>query len=176
MRLGLATLVVVTLASTGCFYAGGGARASFDVRSHEPTYSAQGFFGGFTMEGADSESLGAVTDRTGFVFSLAVGAGFNQRLSRWEGIVGPRFGFLFPHGIAELGFETRFGSGPQLYGLMLSVGPRLEVRRSYSDVRSAHVISIPVNVGFMTGDGFRPELGVGVDYHLQAWRPNARFD
>jgi hypothetical protein len=59
---------------------------------------------------------------------------------------------------------------------MLSVGPRVELSHSYGDQRTSHVLSLPVNVGFTAGDGFRPELGAGFDYHIHAWRPGARFD
>jgi hypothetical protein len=172
----LRSLLVLSLLS-GCFYVGGGARASWDVKSGEPTYSAQGSFGAFALQGQNDADLATVTDRHGFCFSLNMGAGFDQRLSRWEAVVGPRFGWLFPHGVAEFGFETRFGADEtQLFGFMLSVGPRFELQGSYGDRgRSAHVISVPANAGFTVGDGFRPELGIGADYRLMSWSPGAQY-
>ncbi len=165
----------------GCFYVGGGARTTFDTKTWKPTYSAHGYLGAFAMQEQDEPTLGSVDRRHGFWFALAMGAGHNQRLDRWEAIVGPRVGWLFPHGMAELGFETRFGAqDPQLFALMLRVGPRVEVSHTYGrDARAgrrAHTVDLPLNVGFSVGDGFRPEVGAGLDYHLMAWRPGARFD
>lgn len=170
------------LALASCFYVGGTARTTFDLESRKPVHAAYGYFGAFAGPGLDDESVVNVDDRHSGYFALSMGIMKDERLDRWKGLVGPRIGWLWPHGFTEIGIDMRIGSDDPnpIVGVMLTVGPRIEVRRTGTSgargPRSATVISGGAVVGFSAGDGFRPEIGgsLGASHHF--WNPNARYD
>ena len=170
------------IALASCFYVGGTARTTFDLETKEPVYAAYGYFGAFSQQGISDNTVTEVDDRHGGYFALSMGVVKDQRLDRWMGLFGPRFGWLWPHGFTEIGVDMRIsGSDPeQLVGVMIAVGPRITVRkkgpRSETDTgRTATVLSGGAVIGFSAGDGFRPEAGAAVGLHHQFWAPRGRY-
>jgi hypothetical protein len=177
-----ACVLAMLLALSSCFYVGGTARTTLDLESKKPVYAAYGYFGGFAQQGINDTTVTEVDDRHGGYFALSMGIAKDARLDRWMGLVGPRIGWLWPHGFTEIGVDMRLGgSDPQqLVGVMIAVGPRITVRHrgpsSETDsARSATVLSGAGVIGFSAGDGFRPELGGAVGVHHQFWAPSARY-
>ncbi len=155
----------------GCLRLGGGARLLVDPRTGETSVGVRGNFGGVALEDMAAESFERTDARQGFHLGLSLGGAYDLPRRTFALSVGFGLGALLPHCVLALTFEPKLGfDGSQLYGLYLSAGPRIELTRSErGGARSASEVSIPAVAGFTVGDGFRPLLGVGVDFHHLRW-------
>jgi hypothetical protein len=177
-----AVLLLLPMLLASCLYVGATARTTVDLETRKPVYAAYGYFGGFSQQGINDKTVTEVDDRHGGYFALSTGVIRDQRLERWMGLVGPRFGWLWPHGFTEIGVDVRLSASDpeQLVGVIIAVGPRITVRRKRprspnDNGRSASVVSGGAAIGFSAGDGFRPEAGAAVGFHHQVWAPTARY-
>lgn len=164
-------LLPLALLPSGCLRMGGGLRTTFDTESGKPTIAATGQMAGFALADLLSDPFDSTAGRSGVFFSLGAGAAYDTRVRGWQGLFGPRIGWLWPGGVSTLGVEGRIGANPeQQWGVVLTTGPRFELSRSQDNYqRRAIELNIPVSAGFMAGGGFRPEIGLGVEAHRLFW-------